>query len=68
MKNKITFNFLGDKFCRNKQEQFHNLNGPAIEWNNRSKNKWYFINSKQYYNFIEYIQEVIKYKNIMGKV
>ena len=44
----------------NKNNQLHRLNGPAVKVING--NKYYYIMDKIYYNFIEYIKAVIKYK------
>jgi len=44
----------------NNSHHYHRLNGPAIELINDKK--YYYIMSKIYYNFIEYIKAVIKYK------
>jgi len=44
----------------NKNNQLHNLYGPAIKIINN--NKYYYINGKYHNNFIEYIKAVIEYK------
>jgi len=48
-------------YYKNLKGNVHNLEGPAAIYNNGCKSYW--INGKWYGdNFIEYIQDVIKYK------
>ena len=39
----------------------HRLDGPAVQW--KSGLKEYWIMGNQYYNLLEYIQAVIKYRS-----
>ena len=55
-------NYLGDKWWRNKEDEFHRLNGPAIEWSNGRK--FYRINGEHYNNFISYIKAVIEFRKL----
>ena len=45
------------------REELHNINGPAVIFNNGMKS--YFIKGRSYNNFIEYIKDSIKYRRII---
>jgi len=48
----------------NKYGELHNIYGPAKICKFGNKIKTYHICNKKYDNFIEYIQDVIKYKKL----